>query len=58
MTQPQLIKKLDAIFSIYIRRRYAINDIAECFTCGKKMHWKDAQCGHHCKRQYMSTRFR
>jgi len=38
-----LIKKLDTIFSIYIRRRYAKDDVSECVTCGKREHWKKLQ---------------
>lgn len=53
-----LIKKADAIFSQYIRKRYADNNgIAECFTCGKKDHWKSLQCGHFMSRKHYSTRW-
>lgn len=53
----KLIEKLDKTFSIYIRRRYSNNDIAECFTCGKQDHWKKLQCGHFQSRKHYSTRF-
>lgn len=53
----KLIEKLDRVFSIYIRQRYAVNEIAECFTCGKKDHWKKMQCGHFQSRKNYSTRF-
>ena len=46
VTKTALVKKLDAVFSIYIRRRFAVNDIAKCVTCGKEDHWKSLQCGH------------
>ena len=52
-----LVKKLDTIFSEYIRRRYAKNDIAECVTCGKKDHWKKLQVGHFMSRKHYSTRW-
>lgn len=52
-----IVKKLDAIFSIYIRRRYAKNDIAECVTCGKQDHWKSLQAGHFMSRKHYSTRW-
>lgn len=53
-----LIKKLDAVFSKYIRLRNADgNGFVTCFTCGAVHHWTKAQCGHHMKRQYMNTRF-
>ena len=43
-----LLKKAQSEFSQYIRRRgadyYGINT---CFTCGTKVHWKDANAGHY-----------
>lgn len=57
VTKTALVKKLDAVFSIYIRRRYAVNDIAKCVTCGKEEHWKSLQCGHFMSRKHMSTRW-
>ena len=57
VTRTSLIKKLDTVFSIYIRRRYAVNDIAECVTCGKKEHWSKLQCGHFMSRKHMATRW-
>ena len=52
-----LIKKLDTVFSIYIRRKNSINDIAECVTCGKKSHWSKLQNGHWASRRHYSTRW-
>ena len=53
-----LIKKLDTVFSEYIRRRTADHKgIVECFTCGKKDHWKKMQCGHFQSRKHYSTRW-
>lgn len=58
MTIPQLIKKLDKVFSIYIRQRNMDeNGIVRCITCGRVKHWKEVDCGHYRKRQYMNTRF-
>lgn len=56
-TRSQVVKLLDKIFSEYIRRRFAKNEIAECFTCGKKDHWKKLQCGHFQSRKHYSTRW-
>tara|TARA_R100000482_G_scaffold88906_1_gene36104 strand:- start:524 stop:916 length:393 start_codon:yes stop_codon:yes gene_type:complete len=56
-TRKNIIKKLDTIFSIYIRRRFAKNEIAECFTCNKKAHWKELQCGHFQSRKHYATRW-
>ena len=56
-TRSQVVKKLDKIFSIYIRTRFSINEVAQCFTCGKKDHWKKLQCGHFQSRKHYSTRW-
>ena len=52
-----LVKNLDTIFSIYIRRKDAIDDIATCVTCGKQDHYKNLQCGHFMSRSNYSTRW-
>jgi len=56
-TRKGLIKKLDNVFSEFIRRRYAVNDIATCVTCGKKDHWKKLQAGHFMSRKHYATRW-
>jgi hypothetical protein len=57
VSRSTLVKKLDAVFSIYIRRRFAVNDIAKCVTCGKEDNWKSLQCGHFMSRKHLSTRW-
>ena len=52
-----LVKNLDTVFSRYIRLKDAINEIAECVTCGKKDHWKKLQNGHFMSRRHYSTRW-
>ena len=52
-----LIKKLDTVFSLYIRLRYAKNEISECYTCGKQDHYKKLQCGHFMSRKHYATRW-
>lgn len=56
-TRTTLVKKLDTVFSIYIRRRFAVNDISKCVTCGKEDNWKSLQCGHFMSRKHMNTRW-
>ena len=56
-TRKSLVIKLDTIFSQYIRRKDAINEIAECITCGKRDHYKKLQCGHFMSRSHYSTRW-
>jgi hypothetical protein len=57
ISRTTLIKKLDAVFSVYIRNRYSVNEIAECYTCGKKDHWSKLQIGHWASRRHYSTRW-
>lgn len=55
---PELIKELDALFSKYIRKKYADKEgIVECYTCGNKMRWQDIQNGHYVSRYNLFLRF-
>ena len=56
-SRSKLVKQLDSIFSTYIRRKDSINDVAICFTCGKKDYYKKLQNGHFQSRRHYSTRF-
>ena len=56
-TRKSLVIKLDAIFSKFIRLRYAENEISECYTCGVKNHYKKQQAGHFASRRHYSTRW-
>ena len=56
-----LVKKLDAIFSEYIRRKYADkNGIVKCYTCNKKAYWKGEgmQNGHFISRKSRILRWK
>ena len=55
VSRTALVKKLDAEFSIYIRKRNG--ELATCFTCGKKDNWKNLQCGHFQSRKHYATRW-
>tara|TARA_R110000851_G_scaffold187470_1_gene337344 strand:+ start:205 stop:600 length:396 start_codon:yes stop_codon:yes gene_type:complete len=57
LTRSKLVKKLDAVFSQYIRLKNSVDEIATCFTCGKKDHWKKLQNGHFQSRKHYSTRW-
>ena len=52
-----IVKKLDTVFSQFIRRRFAVNEISECVTCGTKSHYKKLQAGHFISRKHYSTRW-
>ena len=57
-TRSYYVKKLDAVFSQYIRLRKADpNGYVACVTCGKMAHWKEMQCGHYETRGSYGTRW-
>ena len=57
-TISKLKKKLDKLFSEYIRRRNADHlGRVKCFTCGDEKHWKEQQAGHFQSRSHHSTRW-
>ena len=57
ITRSKLVKQLDSVFSQYIRKKDAVDNIATCFTCGKKDHWKKLQNGHFQSRRHYATRW-
>lgn len=53
-----LVKKLDRIFSTYIRLRDVMpNGYVRCISCGKIKRFEDVDCGHFHSRRHMATRF-
>lgn len=59
-TRSKLIKKLDVVFSQYVRLSNADDrGYCTCVTCGKKGHWKTGgiQAGHFISRKHYSTRW-
>ena len=57
LTRSKIVKKLDAVFSQYIRLKDSVDGMATCFTCGKQDHWKKLQNGHFQSRKHYSTRW-
>lgn len=58
LSKPDLIKKLDQVFSEYIRLRDSDDrGFCRCVTCGKTGYWKNMQNGHFVSRGNMNTRF-
>ena len=52
------LKTADKWFSKYIRIRDADeNGIITCISCGARVHWTKADCGHFIKRQHKATRY-
>jgi len=57
-TRSKLVKKLDVVFSQYIRLSSADRrGMCTCVTCGKQYHWKNIQAGHFMSRKHYSTRW-
>ena len=57
-TRGKLVKKLDVVFSQYIRLSNADNrGMCTCVTCGKKDHWKRMDAGHFMSRKHYATRW-
>ena len=49
---------LDHLFSEFIRRRDADeNGYIRCISCGRIVHWKDADAGHYVNRSVNSLRY-
>ena len=57
LSRSKVVKKLDTIFSQYIRKKNSDHGKAICFTCGKVDEWKNLQCGHFQSRRHYSTRW-
>ena len=56
--KPDLVKKLDKVFSQYIRLRDVMpSGFFKCVSCGKIKPFADADCGHYHSRTHMATRF-
>lgn len=53
----RLKKKADDVFSRYIRNTFSKDGKCSCYTCGKVMDIKQAQCGHFISRVYTATRW-
>ncbi|MDR0755140.1 MAG: recombination protein NinG [Prevotellaceae bacterium] len=50
--------KADKLCSEYTRIRDAgYNELVNCISCGKIVHWKDADAGHYVNRKHMSLRY-
>lgn len=53
-----LIEQADRAASIFVRvSRADFSGYVSCYTCGVRIHWKEAQCGHFKGRGAMSVRY-
>lgn len=56
--QPNLVDKLDKVFSKFIRLRDTMpNGYFRCISCGEIKPFAKADCGHFFSRSHMSTRY-
>ena len=57
-SSPNRVKKLDKVFSAFIRLRDTMpNGYFKCISCGQIKPFKDCDCGHYFSRRHMATRF-
>lgn len=53
-----VVSKLDKVFSEFIRLKESdSNGYGRCISCGKMVHWSDADCGHYVNRKHLSLRW-
>lgn len=57
VTRSHLVKKLDSVFSQYIRQKYAVDGMTACVTCGVVKRWQEQQNGHYESRGHLPTRW-
>ena len=58
LTRSKLVKKLDTVFSQWIRLSNADNNKnCICITCNKAFFWKEIQAGHFMSRKHYSIRW-
>lgn len=57
MSRSQIVKKLDSVFSQYIRLSNSVGGDATCVTCGITKPWKEQQNGHFYTRGRYPTRW-
>lgn len=57
LSTSKLKKKLDSIFSLYIRQKYAKNGQVKCYTCGAIKYIREIQNGHFVSRSCLATRY-
>lgn len=56
--KPNLVKKLDRVFALYIRLRDTMpSGYCRCISCGRIKPFEEIDCGHYHGRMHMATRF-
>ena len=49
--------KLDRVFSEYIRKRDTKDGYFICISCGRRLPYGQADCGHYINRRHLATRW-
>ena len=49
--------KLDRVFSEYIRKRDTKDGYFVCISCGRRLPYEQADCGHYINRRHLATRW-
>lgn len=58
MNRKTVIRKLDTIFSKFIRQRDTQQGYGHCCSCSKLLSYEDSDAGHFINRRHMATRWR
>lgn len=58
MASKTLVKKLDKVFSEYVRKRDTKQGIFKCCSCGELKPYEQADAGHFINRKWLATRWR
>ena len=57
-SKPDLVKKLDTVFALYIRLRDVMpSGYGKCISCGRIFPFSQLDCGHFHSRRHMATRW-
>tara|TARA_B110001454_G_C12445070_1_gene319606 strand:- start:213 stop:599 length:387 start_codon:yes stop_codon:yes gene_type:complete len=57
-SRKSIVKRLDTVFSLYIRLKNSDeNGFCKCISCQKIQHYKEVDAGHFISRRHMSTRY-
>ncbi len=57
LNRKTLIKKLDKVFSQYIRRKYTKKGYGRCYTCRAIKPYEELDSSHYISRQHLATRW-
>ena len=56
-TKKNLIKELDRVYSLWLRKSHSVDGIVQCYTCHQWLPINKMDCGHYWSRKHMATRW-